>query len=52
MRSITVFVVRWISTMALIIAKAMNHYAVEVVTFGARCAEVQVIGHFIDSKDP
>ena len=38
--------------MALIIAKAMDHYAVEVVTFGARCAEVQVIGHFIDSKDP
>jgi hypothetical protein len=38
--------------MALVSAQAMNYYAVDMVTFGARCAEVQVIGHFIDSKDP
>ena len=41
-----------ISTVALVSAEAMNYYAVDMVTFGARCTEVQVLGHFIDSKDP
>ena len=48
----SVCLVRWISAVALVIAQAMDYYTVEVVTFGARCAEVQVIGHSSTPKIP
>jgi hypothetical protein len=48
----SVFLVSWISAVALVSAETMNHYAGNVVTFGARCAEVQVSVHSSTPKIP